>query len=627
MSTPLPSRRHDSRIRLHLLLIAGVCAAVYGFTLFNGLVYDDHFQILENPWITDLRFVPKMFATGVWEFEGGVSNYYRPVMHLSYALTYQVSGLSPWGFHAVNILLHTAVSAMVFLMALALLERSGEPRWAARRPALLGGLVFATHPVLTETVAWVACVPELSFTLLFLLALWLYARAERIRSGVFAASLAAYFASTFCKETAVTLLAVIVLYDYAFRSERLRLVEAAKWYTPFALATAVYLAVRLSALAAIAPFKRHASLTMFQYAINVFPLFTQYLGTLLLPADLNAYHVLHPILTLWSPRGILSLILTAAFAVATVIASHKSRRLLFSLCLIALPLLPVLYIPVLGENTFAERYLYLPAVGFAFAVTCGLAWVQRQRPHWMWVGVTITVAVLGIYSVASVNRSAVWRNDETLWTDTVKKSPESASVHNEMGIMLAERGVVDAAIMEYRTALRLNPSLWFAHNNLGTLLEQQGRLDEAIAHYLAAISARPSFAKAYNNLGTAYAKAGRLKEAVNSYRAALRLKPEAFEAYLNLGNAYSDMGLLDDAMEQYRAAARLKPDSAETHLHLGIAYGMQGMLDEAMTHLETAARLNPADPVIHQNLAHAYDLKGIPDKAEEERRRAAALKR
>jgi Flp pilus assembly protein TadD len=627
MPTFLPSNHQDSQIRVHLWLIAGVCVALYANTLYSGFVYDDHFQVLENPWITDLRSVPKMFTTGAWEFEGASSNYYRPIMHLSYALTYLVSGLNPWGYHAVNILLHTAVSMLVFLTALTLLERSGEDRVTARLPALLGALLFATHPILTETVAWVACVPELSFTLFSLLALLLYARTDRVRSGAFAASVAAYFTATICKETAIALPALLVLYDYAFRPGRPRLAEVAMRYTPFALATAAYLTVRLSVLPAFAPIRRHASLTISQYLINVLPLFTQYLGKLLLPTDLNAYHVFHPILTLWSRQGILSLILTAAFAVATALVSHRSRRILFALGLIVIPLLPVLYIPALGENTFTERYLYLPTVGIALIAAFGLAWVQRRRPVWMRAGVALTVVVLGIYSVATVQRNTAWRNDETLWTDTLRKSPESASVHNEMGIVLADRGLVEAAIGEYQRALRLDPGLPRAHNNLGTLLEQRGQIDQAIGHYLEAIAANPRFAKAYNNLGNAYAKEGRLKEAVDTYRAALRLKPGMFETYLNLGNVYSEMGLLDDAMKQYEAAARLRPDSAETHLHVGIAYGVQGRLDDAIAHLETAARLNLADPVIHQNLAHAYDLKGLHDKAEEERRRAASLTR
>jgi tetratricopeptide (TPR) repeat protein len=593
MSIPLSSDPHDSRIRFHALLIVGVCSTVYFNTLFNGFVYDDRFQVLENPWITDLRSIPKMFTAGVWEFEGDVSNYYRPVMHLSYALTYLVSGLRPWGYHAVNILLHIAVSLLTFLTVLALLELSGACRSKARLPALFGALLFATHPIVTETVAWVACVPELSFTLFFLLSLLLYVRAESLRSGTFAVSAAAYCAATFCKETAITLPFVLVLYDYALKPERPHLAEAAKRYAPFVLATILYLVVRFSVLSAFAPVRRQASLTMYQDLINAFPLFAKYLGKLLLPTNLNAFHVFSPILTIWSPRGIVSLLLTAAFAAAMVLTFQRSRRVFFALSLIVLPLAPVLYIRVLAENAFTERYLYLPAVGFAFVATFGLAWLQRCRPEWMRVAIVISTLVIGVYSVATIQRNAVWKSGETLWTDTVRKSADSATVRNELGTVFADRGAVNAAIGEYQAALRLDPD----------------------------------FATAYNNLGNIYTKAGRFREAVEAYRAALRLRPGLFATYLNLGNAYSEMGLLDQAMEQYEAAARLKPESAETHLHLGIAHGVRGMLDEAIVHLETAARLSGTDPVIRENLAHAYDLKGLHDKAEEQRRRAAALRR
>jgi hypothetical protein len=128
------------------------------------------------------------------------------------------------------------------------------------------------------------------------------------------------------------------------------------------------MALRFNALGGFSPQEPRIKLSTYGYIINVFPLFMQYLEKLLLPINLNAFYVLHPISSIFEPKGILSLIVTAAFVFLVIISLKKNRMVFFSLLVISLPLLPVFYIPAVGENVFTERYLYLPSFGFALLI-------------------------------------------------------------------------------------------------------------------------------------------------------------------------------------------------------------------------------------------------------------------
>jgi len=613
-AAPAPRRR----TALALVAVAAAVAA-YANTLLGGFVYDDRFQVVENPWLRGFGNVPRAFGTNVWAFEGGVSNYYRPLMHVSYILTYAVAGLRPWAFHAVNVLLHAAVTALAFLAARRCLEESGAEARGADYGAFAAALLFATHPIHTEVVAWVACVPDLLLGLLALLAILLHRRPSPwARAG----AVGSVFAGLFAKETMAVVPLLLLCGDLAFERPRARLPALARRYLPYAGAVAAYAAIRLAAMPVMAPIRRHAELGPLAVAANALPLLADQLRALLLPVGLNVFHVLHPVGSLLEPRGLASLAVAMALALALAWTFRRAPGIFFALAATAVPLLPVLYIPALGENSFAERYLYLPSFGLVLLAGLAVARLADRRPAALPWALGAAAAVAALYAGGAVARNRVWRDDLALWTDTVAKSPDSAYAHVELGILLAERGELVRAIEEYRTALRLAPGMARAHGNLGVAYEKAGRLDLALPHHLAAVQLDPAYSKGFVNLGNAYAAMGRRDEAVAQYRTAVRLRPDRVEFHISLANALSDGGDREGAMAEYRAALALDPSSADAHLHVGIALGEQGRLGEAIEHLETAARLAPDDPVVHVNLAQAYRLGGQAARAEEEMRRA-----
>jgi tetratricopeptide (TPR) repeat protein len=592
---------------LPVLIVAFVSFVVYFSALFNNFVYDDMTQVLQNPWIRDVRHLPDIFLKSVWSFqtEHDVSNYYRPLMHCIYMITYYAFGLKPWGFHLVNVLFHAGVSVLVFLTAAKLpgytapphppLTKGGSKEEASTflSASFIAALLFATHPIHTEAVAWVAGLPDLSYSFFFLLSFWLYIVSTgetQVHRWRYSLSILSFSLAVLCKEPALTLPAILIGYDYIFRKEKGSFSVYLRRYIPYFIVGGVYLLLRLHALGGFAPDRRHTDLSTYQYVINVFPLFMQYLEKLFLPVDLNAFHVLRPIFSLTDMRGIVAIVITAAFVFLLFISFKKDKTLLLSLLFIAIPLLPVLYIPGLGENTFAERYLYLPSFGFVLLASSAIMRI-RQRHKGTMIAFVLLAAVTALYSAATITRNFVWRDNLSLFSDTVEKSPDAAIPRNMLGNALLDWGRADEAISHYNSALTLKPSDYQTYNNRALAFSQMGRFDEAIADFDRAIALNPRCYQAYNNKGKLYGQTGSFDKAVEQFDKALEINPDSSLAYGNRGLAYFLIGEYGKALEDLDKAIALDSNYSEAFGTRGNIYLRAGKRELAMADFKKACDL------------------------------------
>ncbi len=566
----------------HLVIVIIIASfAVYFNALFNGFVYDDLIQVLKNRWIKDIKYIPEIFSSSVWNFssEVKISNYYRPLMHILYMIDYHIFGLNPWGFHLMNILFHAGTSVLVFLITSYLFRESKNQLVRSNLfPAFLASLLFVTHPVHTEAVTWVAGLPELSFTFFSLLSLYFYIRSEGRLNSDYIFSAASFFVATLCKETALTLPVMLLVYDYAFGKGPTRLLDRLMRYVPYLVLAGVYLILRMHALGSMTPIRSYGELSNYQYVINVFPLFTRYLEKLLLPVNLNLWHVFNPISSLLTARGVISLSVAAAFLCFALLALRKDRLIFFGLLLIGIPLFPAFYIPGIGGKPFAERYLYLPSFGFVILLTLFFDKMRAAKPKVIIPLTVISVILIGLYSLGTISRNTIWKSDYILFSDTVKKSPNNAQLREFLGNALSDMGRIDEAIEQYRTALALDP------------------------YFIAEI---------HNNLGNAFFKKGWIDKAIEHYEMALTLKPELAEVHNNLGIAYGKMGLIDRAIGHFETAVRLQPDYIEAHFNLGVSYIKNGLIDQAIGHFETAAKMDPDNPAFRNTLFKAYEQKRL----------------
>ncbi len=599
-------------------VVAVVALAVYGNALSGGFVLDDEYQVARNPWIRDWRHLPEMFSNDVWRFLPAAppSNYYRPLMHVLYGVTYHLFGLQPWAFHLVNVGLHAVDTVLVLLFARRLTKLAGmRPAASAKRPwdalvsvPVVAALCFATHPVHAEAVDWIASVPELTFTAFGLGALLVHTSARS--RPVLAAAL--FFGALLAKETAITLLAVCVAFDLAFplRSRSVRAWIAR--YAPLAVVTITYLQMRQHVLpAGLIPLKQRAGGAI-SPILEALPLFGSYLRTLVLPNRLHFWHSFHPLDSLFSTAGLVSIATAVTFLIALGIAWRRHRASFVALALLVLPLTPAFLVGALPGKPFAERYLYFPSIGFVLLVAFAihrLADGRRTRS----AAFLVLAATLAFYVMATVQRNRVWSDFYTLYVDSIAKSPDVPVPCDDLAHALFARGRAKEAIEHLDAQVKLDPQRADCQSSLGSALLLDGRVDEAITHLRLALSLDPSSLSSHNDLGIALRRKGDHAAAIEQYRLALGIAPGYAEAHFSLAGALADGGDLAGALAEYRAAVQASPENAYYRNVLGIECGKQGLLDEAIEQFREAIRVDPAEPAYRRNLERALRMKaGTP---------------
>lgn len=517
-------RSHKRKRLIAVAVVFLLSLAVYINTLDNGLVRDDKLVVLENKWITDLKYIPDMLTSAVLDFTDtpGVSNQYRPAFHLYMTAGYALSGTASWGYHLINILFHAFSSILVFFIIYELISCADPPRGSpgagvlerGSQYILLSGfsaLLFALHPINTEPVAWISAVSELSFAFFYLLSLFLYIRCSKPGDLRYIASVFFFFISACSKETAATLPVILIAYELILA--RSGILQTIKRLVPFGAAGGIYMLLRFSTLKGVIPLKAEhvADLSSFQLFLNVGPLIVQYIGKLLLPISLNFDYVFNPVYSISEPRAFIAAVITVGIVIIIFRFRRRAPEISFALLLIFIPLLPALYIPALGVNTFTERYLYLPSVGFAFLVASiikkgveffGSKGYSLKASHQLAVALFFAITIV-LYSYGTVSRNAAWESGYTLWGDTVRKSPASRIARNNYAIELSKRGSQDEALFHLEEAVRIDPGS----------------------------------SVTYNNLGIVYARKSMLKEAVNAFNTSLELSPYDIDARRNLNKA------------------------------------------------------------------------------------------
>jgi len=458
--------------------VAVIVIALWSVALSNGFVYDDHKYLIGNPWVKDAAFTGDIFSSSTAAFSptDGASNTYRPMLYMLYMAEYLAFGLTPFYFHLVNILAHAVNAVFVFFIAASLLEKEGR---ASVLLPLFAGLAFGLHTINAEVVNWVSASTELFFTLFALAGLNLYLRRA---SGVLSAPF--FLVALLFKETAAALPVIIFLYDYS-KGRVLR--DRWKAYGLFIAAGVVYALMRFNAIGGLMHHKQ-ADLSTVEAVINIFPLVAAYFAKLALPVGLSAIYEFHPAASAFDLRVIAGAAIVLAF-LAALFFSRKRPAMFVGLSMMAVPLLPVLYVPALSSSAMADRYLYLPSAGLAIVLASLASMLDKKAAK---ASIVLAVALLVAWAAGSMSRSQVWKSDYSLWADAAGKAPNSPNAHYNYAWASHNAGDLQEAVEHYRRAASLAPSA-DAHYNLGVIFMGQSMIDEADAEFRAALGIDPGF--------------------------------------------------------------------------------------------------------------------------------------
>jgi len=555
-----------------IVLLVLLCLVVYYNSLSNGFVYDDFGSIVENRYIRQPgRFFASIFNHSYFQI-AGLEASYRPVATLSYLLIHTFANLDPFYYHLASLILHMFNSVLVYRLAKLIFQH--------RLKALAAGLLFVCHPVLTEAVDCIDYNDDLLATCFFLLAVLSYARIKSdhlwAAARAYLPALLFYFLGLLSKEMAITLPAVIVLYDLVFKNNGLDksdfkgqlTVLRKRWafYAGFAAVGLIYLAIRFVILYSPQESLKASAGSLFERIIYLPGHILSFIRLTILPIHLNADYVFSYPSSFFSTGNLIGLGVVVALVAGSFLAYRYSKAIFFGIWWFLITLFPVFNLLEI-YNPLAERYLYLPLIGYCLVVppvVFGLAAGRLANPKAAAAAAWMPIIVLtGLYSAAAIARNPVWKNNFELWSQTVKSSPNSLTAHGGLGLAYLERGMLDQAQQQFEIAIRLYPNHAKSYYNLGLVYFQKGDQEKALEYFRRCVSLDPQSDRAHYNLATIYLKQGAWDRAISHYIKVIELDPAVPMAHYNLGMAYAMQGKLDQAIGQWQSVIRLDPGNVQ----------------------------------------------------------------
>lgn len=604
------------------VVIVVATLAAYANSLHGPFVFDDASSIVTNPTIQDLSSMGTVLAGP----PTNVTAQGRPVFNLSLAVNYALGGTNVVGYHVANIVIHALAALCLFGLVrrtFALMDVGAERRVRYNTPdlgAFVVALLWAVHPLQTESVTYVIQRAESLMGLFYLLTVYAFVRsteseAGRIRWQVLAVAACALGMAT--KEVMVTAPLMVLFYDRTLVAPSFAMALRRRWKFYAALAATWLIVV---ALLWQSGGNRGGSvgfgvgLDPWAYWLTQFQAVATYLRLTVWPEPLVFEYgtLLVGDLVDVAVEALLVLTLLAV----TVHGLLRRSAVGFAGAWFFGILAPTSLAPGTTQMIVEHRmYLSLAAV-LAVGVAGSFRWVGAGGARWLLAG---WLAVALVAGGLTVRRNLDYRTDLGLWRDTVVKRPENPLAHFMLAGAQERLGQTDAALASYEEAVRLKPNFSVGQENLGELLLKLGRRAEAIARFEAALRLQPEYADAHMNLGNALVAEGRVADAVPHLREAARIAPRMAEMRFNLGNALAAVGQPAEAIAEFKAALSLKAVNPAVHVaanyELANLLAMTGRPAEAVPYYEAALKVRPDLVAAQHNLGSALLQLGRFDEA------------
>lgn len=552
-----------SRKTIVTLLEIALCGVVvflyYGQSLRNGYIHDDHGQVETNRYIQSLMYLPRVFTGCIWESAVGdckQTYYYRPMQSLSYMVTYAIAPY-PILFHAVNLLYFTVIVWGVYRVVV-LLFRS-------KPIGVVTAFLFALHPLNTETVNWIATVPELLYTgsILFATASWYaFRKSSSVRTGLL--SVAWFAAGIFSKEPAFFLPVVLISMDALmghFRRDTMKYTVG--YYGALGVIAAVYMAGRFWVLGGLGQDPSSYQVSLLERLYIAVSLFGAYLAKVVWPHPLNLFYPFHTQYVI-DIRWIVSLVSVIGAVSVLVWAVKKKRTLVvFSIVWYMVFLFPSLvFISSIGENLFAERHVFASTIGACLLLSSLVVSLWKKRA-WMRAVVCILGIVYCVFSFQMVRaRTRQWQSDKTIYADTLQKSPDADLIRYNLAHLSMAAGDTTRAKQEYLTIVERGTWRGMAkvYTNLGEIERNTGNLKDAKNYFERAVSFDPTHVEALNNLGAMAQESGAYLSSLSYLCVANELNPSFPAVATNYDRLMAVIATLSDDAFSRLVKGVISPD-------------------------------------------------------------------
>jgi Tfp pilus assembly protein PilF len=487
---------------------------------------------------------------------------------------------------------HALNAALVFGFLWTLLGATSLTTGERLMVALWAALVFAIHPLQTESLAWISGRTQQLCTTFGIGCLWAYAAGVR-RWVVWGL----YVVALLCKPMAVSFPFVMLAMDYY----PLRRHEQLGWGRLLGEKAVLIAIAGVVGVATVIAKSREAGITALSaqvpLSLRVFLMsesLTFYPLKLVWPAHLSPSYPIPWGLSL-SQWPVLASVLGVVMITAAVVVERRRKPMLAA----AWGAYVVLVLPVSGlvltaARSVALRHAYVAMLPLLLLAGGAGVWLWRRSPTVARVVIVgLAAGQVGVCAVRSRGLIPDWHSDETRQRAEVVALPDSEEANRLFAMFLLDQGRASEALEYAQRDVQVAPQQGLPHLTLGRVLGRLGRLQEAMAQEEQALRMNPNAAEAHYNFGVAMMKLGKAPEAAEHFEQALRIKPDYAEVHNDLGAALAQTGKIEEAIAHFEQALRIKPDYAEAHANLGTALAQVGRVPEAIAQYQQALRIKP----------------------------------
>ena len=534
----------------------------------------------------------------------------RPVLSLSLALNYRISGLKVQGYHAVNLAVHILAGLTLLgivrrtLLSERLAKRFGRASFSL---ALVCALIWLVHPLQTQSVTYIVQRAESLVGLFYLLTLYCAIRgASAAKSrGWYASAIAVCALGMATKEVMATAPVMVLLYDRVFLARSFKEVFSKRrgLYAGLACTWIIFGILALTAPRGSSVGFDFAEVSSLEYAMTQCKAIVWYYLKLSFWPDPLVFDYGQPIVRNFVEIVPHVLVLAVLFA-GTVAAFRYHPSLGFLGAWFFLILAPSSsFVPIVTEIA-AEHRMYLPlAAVITIVVVCGYALGKgvlvrlaisdkRRLALGCLIGYGLAGAAVVTLGVLTVRRNCDYGSELSIWDDTIAKRPENWRGHHNRGMAHRAKEQYELAVLDFSEAIRLHPEYARAYSNRGLTYLRQRKYALAISDFGQAIGIDPEYAEPYNNRGVAYWEKGDSDKAIRDFSRVIQLNHGHVRAYYNRGVGYKNKGEYDLAISDFSEVIRLSPGHAMAYYNRGDTYRMKGQYEQAKSDLDMAAWLH-----------------------------------
>ncbi|MFL6536778.1 MAG: tetratricopeptide repeat protein [Chthoniobacterales bacterium] len=592
------------RVALGIILVLLVLAA-YAHVWNAGFIWDDDAHLTQNVCVVGPAGLTEIWTTAE-------ATYYPLVLTTFWAL-HKLVGLHPLPYHAFDVVLHL-LNALLLWRVLKMLNIPG---------AWMGATLWALHPVMVQSVAWVTETKNTQSCFFYLLTILVFVKWNASRRWWQLLLALFLMAAALASKTSTVVLPAVLALILWWQNGRLR------WRDVFVLLPFAFLAAAASAWT-VWEQKFHSGAVGPQWSQTVLERIAIagcdvwfYLLKLACPYPLIFIYPRWKIDAAdWvnlAPIGAVVLVLVVLW----LFRKTWGRAPLFAFVYFIVALFPVLGffdVYFFRYSFVSDHFQYLASMAPIALCGAGLKVIEERLPA---AKIPLLVVLFGGLGFLTSQQTAIYHDRETLWQATLAHNPDAWIGHYELASIFRDTGDLDAAVDEYHKGLATWPTYADAHFNLASVYLQKGDASSAIIEYRTAIKLQPNDPETHNNLGNVLRDSGSLHEAIAEYETALRLQPQFAAAHENLARALLRSGETGKAIEHYRLAVEIAPTDAQLRANLAAALLRNRATTDATAEFERVLRIDGDNLVALTNLS--WLLATSPDSRPADKERAVVL--